>query len=100
MHVEHVSRYEHVFPLYAQSGIAVFAYDQRGFGKTALDPGPDGQRQRDREARNEAYARTSSGQQKEDIIWAIRHAGEKLAGWETEEPLPVFLMGHSMVRAT
>ncbi|EIW80282.1 hypothetical protein CONPUDRAFT_165852 [Coniophora puteana RWD-64-598 SS2] len=34
--VEHIARYEHVFPVWAARGIAVFAYDQRGFGRTAL----------------------------------------------------------------
>lgn len=100
IHVEHIARYEHVFPYYSQSNIAVFAFDQRGFGRTALDPGPDGRRQREREARKEGYGRTSSRQQKEDITWALQHAGEQLAGWGGKgEPLPVFLMGHSMVRA-
>ncbi|KAF8531609.1 lysophospholipase [Gautieria morchelliformis] len=95
--IEHIGRYEHVFPFYVQSGIAVFAFDQRGFGRTALDAGPDGQRQREREARNEGYGRTSSQQQKEDISWAVQHAGETLAGWSNEgATIPMFLMGHSM----
>ncbi|GAA6064367.1 hypothetical protein JCM10212_004100 [Sporobolomyces blumeae] len=34
--VEHIQRYDHVFPKYAEAGIAVFAYDQRGFGQTAF----------------------------------------------------------------
>lgn len=101
MHVEHIARYEHVFPSYVRSGIAIFAFDQRGFGRTALDPGPNGQRQKEREARKEGYGRTCSEQQKDDITWAIKHAGERLAGWGTGgEKLPVFLMGHSMVRVS
>jgi len=96
-HVEHIARYEHVFPSYAQRGISVFAFDQRGFGRTALDPGPDGKRKKEREARKEGYGRTSSEQQKEDIDWAVRHVGETLAGWKDGQGLPVFLMGHSMV---
>ena len=33
--IERVERYDHVFPKYAEQGIAVFGFDQRGFGKTA-----------------------------------------------------------------
>ncbi|KAG8699909.1 hypothetical protein FRC08_005043 [Ceratobasidium sp. 394] len=35
--IEHVGRYEHVFPRYAEKGIVVFTYDGRGFGRSALD---------------------------------------------------------------
>lgn len=28
--IERIERYDHVFPKYAEQGIAVFAYDQRG----------------------------------------------------------------------
>lgn len=35
--IEHIGRYTEIFPLYAQKGISVLAYDQRGFGKTACD---------------------------------------------------------------
>jgi len=28
--IEHIRRYDHVFPKFAEQGIAVFAYDQRG----------------------------------------------------------------------
>jgi acylglycerol lipase len=31
---EHVDRYEHMIRRFAQAGIKVHAYDQRGFGKT------------------------------------------------------------------
>lgn len=96
--VEHIARYEHVFPSYARRDIAVFAFDQRGFGRTALDPGVDGKRRQERVSRKEGYGRTSSEQQNEDIDWALRYAGEKLAEWGKDgKTLPVFLMGHSMV---
>ncbi|KAI8928038.1 Alpha/Beta hydrolase protein [Entophlyctis helioformis] len=32
---EHISRYDHVFPPFADAGIKVVSFDQRGFGKTA-----------------------------------------------------------------
>ncbi|KAH8916799.1 alpha/beta-hydrolase [Atractiella rhizophila] len=35
--VEHIERYDHVFPIYAQKGIEVFAFDQRGSGQTAAN---------------------------------------------------------------
>ena len=34
---EHIGRYEWAHGEYAARGITVFAYDQRGFGRTALD---------------------------------------------------------------
>jgi alpha-beta hydrolase superfamily lysophospholipase len=33
---EHIGRYDHVFSKFASAGIRVFAYDQRGFGRTVL----------------------------------------------------------------
>ncbi|KNE63206.1 hypothetical protein AMAG_08355 [Allomyces macrogynus ATCC 38327] len=40
---EHINRYEHVFPAIAAAGIRVHAWDQRGFGRTALKHGSHGQ---------------------------------------------------------
>src|SRR5258708_10260139 len=34
---EHLGRYDDIFPKWGASGISIFAYDQRVFGKTALD---------------------------------------------------------------
>lgn len=34
--VEHIERYDHVFPKFTEQGIAVFAFDQRGWVPTAL----------------------------------------------------------------
>ncbi|KAF9228494.1 alpha/beta-hydrolase [Gyrodon lividus] len=80
--VEHIVRYEHVFPTWASRRIAVFAYDQRGFGRTALD-------EKNR-SKNSAYAKTSRKEQLEDIEWAVQHVKQVFNG------LPVFLYGHSM----
>ncbi|KAF8526954.1 hypothetical protein BU17DRAFT_18269, partial [Hysterangium stoloniferum] len=32
--LEHGGRYEHVFPVWNKRGIAVFVYNQRGYGRT------------------------------------------------------------------
>lgn len=80
---EHIARYEHVFPTWSSRGIAVFAYDQRGFGRTALDE--------QNKSEDSTYAKTSWKEQLEDIEWAVQHAKQEFAG------APVFLYGHSMV---
>lgn len=71
--------------MYAARGIAVFAYDQRGFGKTAM--GKEGKLQ------SKLYGRTSGEEQAKDIEWALAHVKSGLA----KDGVPVFLMGHSMV---
>jgi alpha-beta hydrolase superfamily lysophospholipase len=81
--VEHVGRYEHVFPHWAAHGIAVFAFDQRGFGRTALDQ---------KRSASSSYGRTDSDTQRGDLHWALADAQKRWSG------LPLFLMGHSMVR--
>ncbi|KIJ65994.1 hypothetical protein HYDPIDRAFT_110115 [Hydnomerulius pinastri MD-312] len=80
--IEHIARYEHVFPTWSSRGIAVFAFDQRGFGRTALDEKG--------KSKDSAYAKTSWKEQLEDIEWAVQHVKEEFNG------VPVFLYGHSM----
>jgi pimeloyl-ACP methyl ester carboxylesterase len=82
--VEHVGRYEHVFPAYAKKGIAVFAFDMRGFGRTALD---------NERSAGSSYGKTNSADQRADLRWALSEAEKQWAG------VPLFLMGHSMVGA-
>ncbi|GAA5884865.1 hypothetical protein JCM16303_005327 [Sporobolomyces ruberrimus] len=77
--VEHVRRYDHVFPMYADKGIAVFAYDQRGFGQTAFYTPKHTQGQ------------TSWPQQFTDIDHFASYTRSLFPS-----PLPFFLMGHSM----
>ncbi|KAH7928716.1 alpha/beta-hydrolase [Leucogyrophana mollusca] len=79
--IEHVARYAHVFPAWADRGIAVFAYDQRGFGRTALG---------DERSKDSAYAKTSWPEQLADVEWAVQHVRREFKG------VPVFLYGHSM----
>ena len=63
----------------------MFAFDQRGFGKTA---------QKKENGGGKGYAKTSWKEQLEDIEWAVKH-GRELEGCKD---IPVFLLGHSMVR--
>jgi pimeloyl-ACP methyl ester carboxylesterase len=80
---EHVARYEYVHQRWADHGFAVFTFDQRGFGRTALDP---------KKSPSAVYGRTSDADQISDIEWALRVAQE------ANPTVPLFLMGHSMVR--
>lgn len=79
--VEHIARFTHVHTSFAQSGIAVFTFDQRGFGRTALD---------EKGGKGRTYGQTSWVAQFEDIEWALMYAKE------LGEQVPTFLMGHSM----
>ena len=81
---EHVGRYEWAHGEYARQGVSVFAYDQRGFGRTALD--------KEKKSSGSSYARTSWREQLGDIEWWVEHVKKEFEG------LPLFLMGHSMVR--
>jgi acylglycerol lipase len=81
---EHVARYEHVHRRWADRGFVVFTFDQRGFGRTALDP---------KKSSGAVYGRTGDADQISDIEWALRVAQE------SNPTVPLFLMGHSMVRS-
>ncbi|SGY25833.1 BQ5605_C018g08672 [Microbotryum silenes-dioicae] len=76
--VEHLRRYDHVFDRFAQQGLAVFAYDQRGFGQTAVDLGGNNQ------------GVTSWPQQLADLTFFVDHASK------LNPDKPLFLYGHSM----
>ena len=82
---DHISRYEDVHPRWAQRGIAVFAYDMRGFGRTALD---DAHRSPDA-----AYGKTSRAAEHADLSFWVRHVRA------TFPKAPIFVMGHSAVSA-
>lgn len=81
---EHIGRYENTFPVYASKGISVFAYDQRGFGRTALD-------EKSKSAKS-SWGVTSWKDQQEDIAFFILRERKRL-----DATIPIFLMGHSMV---
>ncbi|EIN06778.1 lysophospholipase [Punctularia strigosozonata HHB-11173 SS5] len=80
--IEHIERYQHVFPVWADRGITVLAFDQRGFGRTALD---------EEKSKDSVYGKSSLPEQMADVEWAVSYAKNELAGGK-----PVFLMGHSM----
>ena len=82
--IEHVARYEHVHRRWADRGFVVFTFDQRGFGRTALDP---------KKSSGSVYGRTNDADQIADIAWALQYAQE------LNPTVPLFLMGHSMVRS-
>ncbi|BGP56809.1 hypothetical protein JCM8202v2_004440 [Rhodotorula sphaerocarpa] len=76
--IERIERYDHVFPKYAEQGIAVFAYDQRGFGRTATYTDKHTQ------------GVTSWPQQFADIDFFLSHVLKLYSN------VPVYLYGHSM----
>jgi len=79
---EHVARYEYVHKRWADRGFVVFTFDQRGWGRTALDP---------KKTPGSVYGRTGDVDQIADIAWALSVAQE------ANPTVPLFLMGHSMV---
>ena len=80
---EHVGRYEHVHIDYPKRGITLFSYDQRGFGRTALD--------KEHKSKDASFGKTSWNWQLGDIEWWAKHLSKEYPG------KPLFLMGHSMV---
>ncbi|KAI0324163.1 alpha/beta-hydrolase, partial [Cubamyces sp. BRFM 1775] len=80
---EHTGRYEWAHGVYASRGITVFTYDQRGFGRTALDSA--------HRSKESSYGKTGWPDQLSDIEWWVKRL-------KSEYPsLPLILMGHSMV---
>lgn len=82
---EHVGRYEHAHVQYPARSITVFAFDVRGYGRTALDTA-----HRSKEA---AYGKTSWDWQLRDIEFWGQHLAKEYPN------VPLYLMGHSAVRA-
>ncbi|KAH9935223.1 lysophospholipase [Epithele typhae] len=80
---EYIGRYEWAHGVYATRGIAVVAFDQRGFGLTAMGDSAH-------VSKASKYGKTSWRNQFADIDWWLRHVRDRFPG------VPVFLMGHSM----
>ncbi|KAG8988591.1 hypothetical protein FRB90_002669, partial [Tulasnella sp. 427] len=81
---EHIARYDHVFQRVQRAGIEVFAFDQRGWGRTALD-----ERNKSPASR---YGLTTRTQQLADLEFFVKRESEKA----TAAGVPLFLWGHSM----
>lgn len=82
---EYIGRYEWAHGVYAARGVAVFTFDQRGFGLTAMGD-------RAHVSKESKYGKTSWDAQFRDIEWWLKYVRDQFPG------VPVFLMGHSMVR--
>ncbi|RPD60088.1 lysophospholipase [Lentinus tigrinus ALCF2SS1-6] len=78
---DHISRHADVHAAFAKRHVTIFAYDLRGYGRTALDPmnrSPDA-----------SYGKTTRALEIKDLEWWIKHVSE------TNKRLPLFLMGFS-----
>ncbi|GJE91344.1 alpha/beta hydrolase [Phanerochaete sordida] len=78
---EHVGRYEHAHVQYPARHITLFAFDVRGYGRTALDT--------EHKSRDMAYSKTSWDAQLRDIEFFGHHLAQTYPG------TPLYLMGHS-----
>ena len=81
---EHVGRYEHAHVKYPAHSITVFAFDLRGYGRTALDA--------THKSKDAAYGKTNWAWQMQDIEFFGNHLAKQYPG------VPLYLMGHSAVR--
>jgi len=79
---EHVGRYEWAHRIWASRGFTVFCYDQRGFGRTALDT--------KHKSKTSSYGKTCLNDQMNDVEWWVQYLKSEYPG------VPLFLMGHSM----
>ena len=81
---DHVSRYGEVHFRFVTRGVTVFAYDLRGFGRTALDPSQAGA--------GISCGKISRALELEDVEWWVHYLAKEYPG------LPLFLIGYSAVR--
>lgn len=84
---EHIARYDHVFQRVQAAGYSVFAFDQRGWGQTALNP--------EHKSPTSSYGLTTRPQQLGDTGFFIKRESERLG-----KEVPLFLWGHSMVSSS
>jgi len=80
---EHIARYDHVFQRVQAAGYSVFAFDQRGWGQTALNV--------EHKSPTSSYGLTTRPQQLGDAEFFIKRESERLG-----KEVPLFLWGHSM----
>ncbi|KAK2463065.1 hypothetical protein APHAL10511_004720 [Amanita phalloides] len=79
---EHIGRYTSFHSKLAERSLLVFAFDQRGFGKTATD--------KEHKSSSSSYGKTSWNEHLTDTTWAIEHVTQKYPS------LYIYLAGHSM----
>jgi acylglycerol lipase len=80
---DHIARYDHVHVRWPERGFTLFAYDMRGFGRTALDQA--------NRSPDEQYGKTSRAIEVQDLEWWITYLAKEYPG------LPLFLVGYSAV---
>lgn len=81
---EHVARYEALHARFPPRSIAVFTFDQRGYGRTALDTA--------HKSSGASYAKTNWGLHFKDLEFFAQMVAKEYPG------VPLFMMGQSMVR--
>jgi acylglycerol lipase len=77
---EYVERYDHVFSNFAERGIKTFAWDQRGFGRSAIK-------------KKDWGATGGTDKALEDIDHFVKQVKAEAQTLK----VPVFIWGHSMV---
>ncbi|EKM53358.1 uncharacterized protein PHACADRAFT_259675 [Phanerochaete carnosa HHB-10118-sp] len=78
---EHIGRYQHSHARYPARHITVFAFDLRGYGRTALDT--------EHKSKDSAYGKTNWDWQLRDIEFFGQYVAKQYPG------TPLYLMGHS-----
>ncbi|XP_044721921.1 serine aminopeptidase, s33 domain-containing protein [Hirsutella rhossiliensis] len=80
---EHINRYNDFFPVLAAQGIQVFAWDQRGWGRSVTKPSDKG-------------LTGPTSQVLADVAAFVQDKLPQSTGGDQQETAPVFVMGHSM----
>ncbi|KAI0367769.1 alpha/beta-hydrolase [Pilatotrama ljubarskyi] len=80
---DYISRHEDTHAEFARRGFDVFAYDMRGFGRTAMDE--------ENRSPDEVFGKTSRSIELADLEWWVR----RVVNANKAEGIPVFLMGYS-----
>ncbi|KAF8342951.1 alpha beta-hydrolase [Cantharellus anzutake] len=81
--IEHIGRYDAIFRRWQTKNVSVFGFDQRGWGRTALD--------KEHSSWNALYGLTTWEHQMEDIAFFINRERQAVG-----YGVPIFLMGQSM----
>lgn len=86
--IEYIDRYNETFPLFAARGIELIAFDQRGFGQTAMKA---------QGGWKTHYSNTTWPQQFEDAKAVVAEQRRWLDEKYGSGKISLFLLGHSMV---